>query len=509
MGKMNMDVGDFLYNKLPAIYRIKDADQNLFLKQFLDVLQQGGFKYLLDSINGIYDLMDINKISSNFLEVKAQELGYDYSIDLPDWFTQRLLSNIVAIYKRKGTKAAVKFIAREMTGFNVDILEMQNRFFRTWNSNPHLELPDYNGASRTFSNTTTDSHYLGYGDKYNYKNYIVTLSAPYETSNLVEKEDAVKGLLNYFKSTHSNIYIVTKYWFQDILNNLSTEDLYVNSAIRDESTEINNLVNSITSIKDLVIPVPYTEESLMQILDGKGNSLTNDARYLLNRNFYTNGGTFNKDIIFIGKLLDTLNLSTLEKEQPIKLSEIYKEDFTHYFSDSLLKVTDNNFILNNSLLNSNAVLLGKYTKLPNTEKIFLLHELETAVQSFGEENERLILKTNTDIDTKYTKLNELDNIQTILKDYLSSSLILNEGNLNDSSSKIYSMGDTREDKSSEISLKDMVKDTENDIMNIRRNKYDECLTNHTQYKTNGSFYTNCKNGYDIITYHDTGKTIVI
>ena len=136
-----IDFGDFLYRKLPKIYRIEDSkpEINLTLKRYLQSLDKGGIQTLFSEMLALYDLFDVNKCPKEVLPILGKLFGYNY-IDEVDEKTQRkIISNIAELYKRKGTKSVVKFISREFTMGDTRMVELQHRIFRTYSR--YSDLP--------------------------------------------------------------------------------------------------------------------------------------------------------------------------------------------------------------------------------------------------------------------------------------------------------------------------------------------------------------------------------
>ena len=242
-------LADYLYDRLPRIYKTEDKHQ--LLKRFLDTFAEAGFDPLLQETVSITDLLDVDKCPSEYLPHLCRMYGYEYTLEIPELFQRRLLKHIVEMYKRKGTKSVVRFIARELTGFESEIIE--NKDFTP----EHEELT---GWSKRFEH---------------YRNFILKLTAPYEDSSLFNKEDIVIKIVNNFLPTNSQVLVITSYW------------------LKEESDIIKNMMESFTEkIKDMsteVYPlgrISETECAIIKMVDDSETSnfeeLT-DSNYLLNR----------------------------------------------------------------------------------------------------------------------------------------------------------------------------------------------------------------------------------
>lgn len=202
----------YLYNRLPQVYRTEDTQ--LLLKRFIETFVEGGYAPLLEDTVNIMDLLDVDKCPSRFLPNLCYMYGYEYSLELPELFQRRLLKYIVEMYKRKGTKSVVRFIARELTGFDSEIIE--NKDFDANN----IEVT---GWDKSFKN---------------YRNFILRLTAPEEDSSLFNKESIVAQIIKNFLPTNSQALVITSYWIKeesDLIRKVEEQELTLN--VKDTSTE--------------------------------------------------------------------------------------------------------------------------------------------------------------------------------------------------------------------------------------------------------------------------------
>lgn len=127
--------GEYLYNRLPKVYRDYDVEierlnvetqkKETFktLQEYLYSFALGGFQPLLEDLEAIINLVDPFKCPSEFLPYLLRHFGLDYIDDIPEKFQRRLVQNVVTLYKKKGTIPAVAFLAKELSGFGVNIEE--------------------------------------------------------------------------------------------------------------------------------------------------------------------------------------------------------------------------------------------------------------------------------------------------------------------------------------------------------------------------------------------------
>ena len=137
--KISEQFGDYLYHRLPKVYRDYDVaiDRRVktdsgeetkrfyTLQEYLYSFADGGFKPLLEDLEAIITLIDPTQCPEQFLPIMLQHFGIDFLEDIPVKFQRRLIQNIVTLYKKKGTIPAVAFLARELSGFDVTIEETE------------------------------------------------------------------------------------------------------------------------------------------------------------------------------------------------------------------------------------------------------------------------------------------------------------------------------------------------------------------------------------------------
>lgn len=180
---------DRLYSRLPKLY--PQEDTNGILRDFLKALEIGGHDILFSDIKKLPDLLDIDKCPDEFLPLLSELFGYEYSVQIPALYQRRILKVIVDLYKRKGTQSAVKYIAREISGIEADIVENH----------------EFEGQ---------DVGITGWNISYaNARKFIVKLIAPENTSDIQLKRDIVEILIRQFIPTNSDFLIVEAYFFAD------------------------------------------------------------------------------------------------------------------------------------------------------------------------------------------------------------------------------------------------------------------------------------------------------
>ena len=224
MANMRTSFADYLYNRLPQVYRTSDTEQ--ILRRFIETFAEAGFDPLLQETMDIMNLLDVEKCPSEFLPLLCSLYGFEYTVEIPELFIRRLLKHIIELYRRKGTKSVVKFIARELTGFDSEIIE---------NKDFNEELIEITKWDIRFEH---------------YRNFVLKLNAPYEDSMLYNREDIVFKLLEDFLPTNSQVFVITMYWFKEeseiITNSFETD---IHEIVKEYNEEITNLKNVLTDVK--------------------------------------------------------------------------------------------------------------------------------------------------------------------------------------------------------------------------------------------------------------------
>jgi phage tail-like protein len=114
-------MAEYLYNRLPGIYRSEDTKNLNQLQRFLQVLAEGGFDKVLHDTEGLLSLIDINQIPEEYLPLMASDLGFEFPFDLDPQTQRTYIRNAIQSYKIKGTKKALEFMIRELTRFKTNI----------------------------------------------------------------------------------------------------------------------------------------------------------------------------------------------------------------------------------------------------------------------------------------------------------------------------------------------------------------------------------------------------
>lgn len=125
-----LNLGENLYNKLPAFYKSFDSkiEPNPYpLKRFLQVLG-GGFDYLEGKIVELGDTLDIDACPPEYLRLVGHLLGieFPYAMDVD---TQRKYLKVMPnLYRLKGTHDSFEYLARETFGSSAVISTFKTQY---------------------------------------------------------------------------------------------------------------------------------------------------------------------------------------------------------------------------------------------------------------------------------------------------------------------------------------------------------------------------------------------
>lgn len=107
-------MGEYLYNKLPEIYRVYDTSGEL--KKYISALCDYGLDVLLERINVSSNNLDPSTCEASLLPILCASFGVNYYPDVPDIYYRRLLKNVGELIRRRGTYNCVHYLSRVLTG---------------------------------------------------------------------------------------------------------------------------------------------------------------------------------------------------------------------------------------------------------------------------------------------------------------------------------------------------------------------------------------------------------
>ena len=201
-----INFGDYLYSRLPEVYRREDAKDGIdfALKRYLDVLDKGGLQLLFSELLTLYDLFDVDTCPKEVLPLISRLLGYNFIDEVDELMQRKIVSNLVELYKRKGTKSVIDFITREFTHFDTKVVETQFRIFKTWSPKPKGIPSSVYVEPRTLGRKSPDldtCFLFSEEGIYNYHGIIISCDAKASQVELLNR------LLREFLPVYCNLYI--------------------------------------------------------------------------------------------------------------------------------------------------------------------------------------------------------------------------------------------------------------------------------------------------------------
>ena len=132
---MNEPVNERLYKLLPAIYRIRDADQGEPLRALLGVVEEE-FLAIEQDIAGLYEDLFIETCDEWVIPYIGDLLNVHgvYPISARAGSLRSYVANTIAYRRRKGTAAVLEQVARDITGWPAHAVE----FFQLLGTTQHL-----------------------------------------------------------------------------------------------------------------------------------------------------------------------------------------------------------------------------------------------------------------------------------------------------------------------------------------------------------------------------------
>lgn len=213
------DLGQYLYDRLPDIYRKRDSEEGIdyALLRFLQVLNEGGITTLFNEMLELYDILQVDKMPSDIVPLIGQLLGYNYRDDFEEDIQRKIIQNLIELYKRKGTKSVLNFITREFTKYDAKAIETEYRIFKTWSPEPKGIPQSEYVEPRTLGLSAPDEdtcHLISVDGKYDGHSVIVTFDSTEERIKLLNT------LLVDFMPVYCKLYLTVK----GELNRTSFED---------------------------------------------------------------------------------------------------------------------------------------------------------------------------------------------------------------------------------------------------------------------------------------------
>lgn len=284
----NRDLGQYLYDRLPDIYRKRDSEEGIdyALLRFLQVLNEGGITTLFNEMLELYDILQVDKMPSDIVPLIGQLLGYEYRDDLEEDIQRKIIQNLIELYKRKGTKSVLNFITREFTKYDAKVTETEYRVFKTWSPEPKgIPTSEY-VEPRTLgvdSPNEDTCHLISVNGKYDGHSVIITFDSTEERITLLN------NLLADFMPVYCKLYLQVS----GNSNRTSYED---SVSIKSDDTSITLRLHEVE--KEVVV----TELSKLHLAD-----------YNIDVQVVKKSDEGNINNIYNNKYIDNININTAEK----------------------------------------------------------------------------------------------------------------------------------------------------------------------------------------------------
>lgn len=323
------DFGLKIYNRFPPKYREDDVSQKYALKRFLESLSDGGFKYAIDDINGILNLIDPDKVNAKILPILFKQYGLEIFNGIPEEYLRYLLPRLGEVWSKKGSLSAVEYVTASISGIKtiteVDYDENGNPLIDVkleMDYNIGSYVPDTEQFNRLLKNFMP--FYCDFTLVYSYMFYEsqILWSKDLETMDITETKDETSRLQSsesdYLKSKISQI-VSEKGSFNSLL-----VDNYIDKLKLPIIAESSKLKGSEVIEKDHLSVVARQEDAEVSSTEVLNDNIsiavnsdsgtlvqsvlakTNVEQVVLNHNFYTNPW-FNCDkIIHSNGVVNTL-----------------------------------------------------------------------------------------------------------------------------------------------------------------------------------------------------------
>lgn len=270
------DFGSKIYGRFPPKYREDDAFQNYALKRYLQSLSDGGFKYSIDEINGILDLVDPEKVDAKVLPILFQQYGLKVFNGIPEEYLRYLLPKLGEAWSKKGSLNVIEFITASLSGIKTTTEVTYDEF-----GNPKVDVKldmDYN-IGDYFPDSQQFNRLLANFIPFYCDHVLVYSYMFYENQVLVGKDELLDNVQEN-KEEASGIRLYKG--DSSILNNATLGNMILGGETY--NYEFEDHIKTETLEKGSILKPT--------------NSFTNNPLHTLNNNFYTNG-LYSYDIITI------------------------------------------------------------------------------------------------------------------------------------------------------------------------------------------------------------------
>lgn len=212
--------GEKIYDRFPQKYREDDAEQNYALKRFIFTANDGGFKYVIEDINNLLNLIDPSITSTKVLKLLYEQYGFPVFNGIPEEYLRNFLPHLSEVCSYKGSLNAIDYIATSVTGVE--------------------------------ASSEVVTH-----DEDNSCDVTVTLRVNSNRLKYFPNSDQFRRIMEHFIPFYCNLFIVYSYYYEEAFT------IYVGHAIK----HILSLIPK--SVEDNFNPI----EGINYYLDSEGNVL--------------------------------------------------------------------------------------------------------------------------------------------------------------------------------------------------------------------------------------------
>lgn len=271
-----MDFGNYLYKQLPAYYRYRDIETEYTLERYLKCLGEY-LNVVFEETDDIKDLLDVEKMPSKFLPYYAKMFGIKIYDDISEDFQRKLLANIVPILKRKGTRDVIEFVARELTGYDVDITEGNEYAFKTWVD--EIELPLGAKQSLTFAETQT-IHYRYAGSELTSRFIVYVEIHTLEMEATISEELIRRYLKDLVPSYINVVFVLNQHLIDEEDYNEEVNVTVVESGFRDTEVVTDRTYGNVQyEHYDRLKYLPEIEDVKLHVTELDFGCITEQERY--------------------------------------------------------------------------------------------------------------------------------------------------------------------------------------------------------------------------------------
>ena len=131
-----------IYDRFPPSYREDDVKEKFALKRYLQVLGDGGFKPVIEDINGLTLHVNPRTTQSVVLPYLAEQYGLEVFHGIPDDYLRFLIPLLSNVWEKKGSVEVLDSIVQVVSG-----VKSQSEVLYDSQDNPYIKVKlemDYN-----------------------------------------------------------------------------------------------------------------------------------------------------------------------------------------------------------------------------------------------------------------------------------------------------------------------------------------------------------------------------